>query len=117
MKYRTIVADPPWDFRWNGTGQWPGARRTGAKGLGYSTMGLSAILALPVASLAQDDAALFLWVPAGLNREGVGCAVARAWGFEPSGEFIWSKGLRLGGGFPRVCHEVVLVCPSRGLRG
>jgi N6-adenosine-specific RNA methylase IME4 len=65
---------------------------------------------MPVASLAAHDAALFLWVPARLNREGVGVAVARAWDFEPTSEFVWSKGLRLGGGFPRICHEVILVC-------
>lgn len=108
MAYRTIVADPPWDFRWNGAGRWPGSRKTG--GLLYSTMGLSAILDLPVVNLAEDDAALFLWVPSQLNREGVGVAVARAWEFEPFAEFVWDKGMRLGGAFPRVCHEIVLVC-------
>lgn len=108
MKYRTLVADPPWDFQWNGTGRWPGSRKLG--GLQYSTMGLSAILTLPVAELAESAAALFLWVPASMNREGVGVAVARAWGFDPVSEFVWAKGMRLGGSFPRVCHEIVLVC-------
>ena len=73
-------------------------------------MNLDDVLALPVADLAEADAALFLWVTASLNREGVGVGVARAWGFEPVGEFIWDKGMKIAGAFPRSCHEVVLVC-------
>jgi len=79
-------------------------------------MSLEQIAALPIAEIAEDDAALFLWVTAALNREGVGVRVARAWGFVPVGEFIWDKGMRIAGNFPRSCHEVVLVCRRGGFR-
>lgn len=111
MKYRTICADPPWPVEWHGGGI---GRHHSRPSLGYPTMTLCAIECLPVAAMVEDNAALFLWVTASLNREGVGVRVARAWGFEPVGEFIWDKGMRIAGAMPRVCHEVVLVC-RRGL--
>lgn len=113
MKYRTIVADPPWPIEWHGGGR---GRHYSRPGLGYPTMTIKLIEDLPVSQLAEDSAALFLWVTASLNREGAGVRVARAWGFEPVGEFIWDKGMRIAGGMPRVCHEVVLVCRRDALR-
>lgn len=105
--YRTIVADPPWPIRWV---PGCGGRRRNKVALPYDTMSLEAIAALPVAALAADDAALFLWVPAKFNREGAGVAIARAWGFEPSSEIVWDKiGYGLGD-FPRMGHELLLVC-------
>lgn len=106
MKYRTIVADPPWPIEWHGGGQARYSRPT----LGYPTMAMDDILDLPVEAICEVDAGLFLWVTAPLNREGVGVRVARAWGFEPVGEFVWDKGMRIAGAFPRSCHEIVLVC-------
>lgn len=112
MRYRTIVADPPWPVEWHGGGQ---VRKT-RKGLGYEAMSVEAIRALPVPELADDDAALFLWVTAALNREGVGARVARAWDFTVVGEFVWHKGMTISGHFPRGCHEVVLVARRGGFR-
>lgn len=118
MKYRTIVADPPWPISWHGGG----LKRPDVHGgttkrfIGYQTMPLHAIEALPVAGIADDNAALFLWVTAGMNREGAGARVARAWGFEPVGEFVWDKGMRIAGSFPRSCHEILLVCRRGGHR-
>lgn len=113
MKYRTIVADPPWPIEWHGGGI---GRHHSIKGLGYSAMTMDDIHALPVASLADANAALFLWITAPLNREGIGASVARAWGFRPVGEFIWHKGMRIAGYFPRICHEVMLVCVKGKLK-
>lgn len=106
-KYRTIVADPPWPIEWHGGGN---GKHSSLRTLGYPTMLLSEIKALPVPLIAADDAGLFLWVTAPLNREGIGVQVARAWGFTPVGEFVWEKGMRIAGNFPRSCHEIVLVC-------
>lgn len=106
MKYRTIVADPPWPAEWHGGGI---GRHSSNRGLGYSTMSAEKIADLPVGELADADAALFLWVPANFNREGVGTRVARAWGFTVVGEFVWEKGMSKAGHFPRSCHEIVLV--------
>lgn len=72
-------------------------------------MTLEAIEALPVAVLSDDSAHLFLWVPARLNREGVGVRVARAWGFDPVSEIVWEKPNLGMGLFPRACHELLLI--------
>jgi N6-adenosine-specific RNA methylase IME4 len=105
--YSTIVADPPWPFRWDGRAG--GMRRNDTR-LGYSLMELDDIKALPVADLAGADAALFLWVTREMFREGHGVAVARAWGFTPVGEIIWRKPNFGVGRMPRAAHEPVLVC-------
>jgi len=112
--YRTIVADPPWPITWsmgttrvNGRGE---RHRTIKRDLGYPTMSIEDICALPVSDLAEPDAHLYLWVTPKLNREGVGAAVARAWGFEVFSELVWAQ-VNFGlGTFPRPGHEPVLVC-------
>jgi N6-adenosine-specific RNA methylase IME4 len=114
MKYRTIVADPPWpvggstqDGRpWCGKG----GRRTRATFFPYQVMPLEWIEALPVAAIAEPDAHLYLWVPARLNRRGVGVRVANAWGFEDVAEIVWKKPNFGLGKFPRPQHEILLVC-------
>lgn len=105
--YRTIVADPPWQIP---TKLGVGGRRKNPTEVPYSMMSLDAILGLPVAELADDDARLFLWSTRKVFREGIAVRVARAWGFEPVGEFIW--GLRNPGTGSRALandHEPVLI--------
>ena len=110
--YSTIVADPPWPFQWQaGTG----GRRRNATRLGYSTLTVDAIAALPVGSLAADAAHLYRWATRDLFREGAAVAVARAWGFEPVSEIIWRKPNFGTGHFPRAGHEPLLVCRRGGL--
>lgn len=58
-RYRTIVADPPWPFTWQGGA---GGRRANATRLGYSTMTYQQIQVLPIQELAEDNATLLLWV-------------------------------------------------------
>jgi len=106
-RYRTIVADPPWPGV--GTRMGKGGRRARATILPYSLMDLETIADLPVVTVADDDAHLFLWSTRRGFREGWAAWVARAWGFEPIGEVIW--GLR-NPGFGTVLgndHEPVLV--------
>ena len=106
MKYATLVADPPWPFRWNAAA---GGKRARPTPLAYSLMTLDAIKALPVAELAAADAHLFLWVTPELYRLGEGVAVARSWGFEPVDEIIWEKPNLGMGAFPRHVHEPLLI--------
>jgi N6-adenosine-specific RNA methylase IME4 len=73
-------------------------------------MTLEEIEALPVADLAEPDAHLYLWITAGLNRQGVGVRVAQAWGFEVVSEIVWAKRNFGLGVFPRPQHEPLLVC-------
>lgn len=115
MKYRTIVADPPWPIPAANRRAGKGGARSNATTMGYPVMDLADIMALPVADFAAPDAHLYLWVTPAFNREGVGVQVARAWGFDVVSELIWEKANLGMGLFPRSCHEPVLVCRRGGL--
>jgi N6-adenosine-specific RNA methylase IME4 len=107
VRYRTIVADPPWVIT---SRIGAGGRRANTTEVPYSFLPLSAVLTLPVADFAAADCALFLWSTRKVFREGDAARVARAWGFEPCGEILW--GLRNAGtGSPPFGndHEPVLV--------
>ncbi len=111
-RFATIVADPPWPFEWNGGGTYRtngrGERHLNRKhkdGLPYSTMSIEDIAALPVETLAADDAHLFLWIPDCHLIAGHGETVARGWGFEPLRLLIWRKSGYGLGRFPRPQHE------------
>jgi N6-adenosine-specific RNA methylase IME4 len=91
-RYRTIVADPPWDYE-GMMAPW----RSGLEPT-YESMTLSAIKALPVRELAEDAAHLYLWAVLPLMAEAFD--VVREWGFRPCTVLTWCKpGVGLGGGF------------------
>jgi N6-adenosine-specific RNA methylase IME4 len=69
-RYRTILADPPWDVQQIG--------KLGAV-QHYNLMSLERIAAMPVGELAADDAHLWLWVTNATLRAGYD--VMEAWGF------------------------------------
>jgi N6-adenosine-specific RNA methylase IME4 len=108
--YSTIVADPPWPFKWSGG---RGGRRAKDVPLRYTLMGLTEIAALPVDDLGDQDANLFLWATPEMHRRGKAVEVAEAWGFRVITEIIWEKPNLGMGHFPRNCHEPLLVC-TRG---
>jgi N6-adenosine-specific RNA methylase IME4 len=113
-KYRTIVADPPWPFFYNGAG-WKTNGQTGRRyyqersGLGYPTMSVDDICSLPVDDLAEKDAHLYLWIPDSLLVEGTAKKVVEAWGFPVGRLLIWEKPSYGLGAFPRSQHEAVMV--------
>ena len=80
--YGTIVADPPWQLAQAGVTK-ADARKF------YPTMPLADILAMPVESLAADDAHLWLWALNSMMEEAH--QVARAWGFRPITMLTWCK--------------------------
>ena len=108
-KYRTIVADPPWDVeRSFGGANWANGERD-RPDLPYQTMSLEDIADLPVHDWTAKDAHLYLWT----TRQYLHDApfVAHAWGFRPVATLIWCKppGGFVGGTFyPNV--EYVLFC-------
>lgn len=107
MKYRTIVADPPWEITKR---MGAGGRRANATEVPYAMMNARDIATLGVSMFAEDDCVLFLWSTRKVFREGKAARIARAWDFEPCGEIIW--GLRNPGtGSPPFGndHEPVLV--------
>lgn len=83
-KFRTILADPPWDVQQKGD---RGAERH------YPLMTLDRIKAMPVADLAEDNAHLWLWVTNATLRDGYD--VAEAWGYTVRAPLTWIK-FRLG---------------------
>lgn len=90
-RFRTILADPPWQFQ-NRTGKMaPEHKRLNR----YSTMSLDDIKGLPVADAADDTAHLYLWVPNALLPDGL--AVMAAWGFNYKSNLIWHKERKDGG--------------------
>lgn len=90
-RFRTILADPPWQFQ-NKTGKVaPEHRRLNR----YGTMTLDDIKALPVSEISADTAHLYMWVPNALLPEGI--EVLRAWGFQYKSNIVWHK-IRKDGG-------------------
>lgn len=84
-RYRTIYADPPWQFQ-NRTGKVaPEHKRLNR----YTTMSLDEIKKLPVSEAAAEKSHLYLWVPNALLPEGL--EVMDAWGFTYKTNIIWEK--------------------------
>lgn len=116
MRYRTIVADPPWPGEayvrpgWS----WRQGRPSGeVRDLDYQTMSLDEIRALPVRDLSDNidhEAHLYLWTTSHHLEDAFG--VARAWGFHYSATLVWckaSRGFSVGGRFQNNV-EFVLFC-------
>lgn len=83
--YKTILADPPWQFN-NRTGKMaPEHKRLNR----YSTLSLKEIKELPVQLTATENSHLYLWVPNALLPEGL--EVMKSWGFEYKTNIVWHK--------------------------
>lgn len=103
-KYRTIVADPPWEVRAGPDWASSGCSRP----LTYPTMSVSEIAGLPVRDLAARGAHLYLWTINAYIVEAY--EIAWAWGFRPSTLLVWAKapnGLGLGGTFSLTTEYVL----------
>lgn len=114
-RYRTIVADPPWQYQ-------PTKATEYARGVAeahYETMTLDEIAALPVAGLAEDDAHLYMWVtnPVLTEQRTKGWSavdVVRAWGFEPKTVLTWVKpGISTGFFFRGATEHVIFAVRGR----
>jgi N6-adenosine-specific RNA methylase IME4 len=93
VKYRTIVADPPWDYGdvpWGASSMAPGQAF-----LPYSTMSVEEIAALSVRqACAKGGAHLYLWTTQRFLRDAYW--IAEAWGFRPICLLVWCKQPRAG---------------------
>ncbi|MCB2113002.1 MAG: MT-A70 family methyltransferase [Parvularculaceae bacterium] len=89
--YRTVLADPPWQFQ-NRTGKMAPEHKRLSR---YGTMSLPEIQALPVSRLVAETAHLYLWVPNALLPEGI--QTLQAWGFNYKSNIVWHK-IRKDGG-------------------
>lgn len=79
-KFRTILADPPWDTRQQGP---RGADQH------YPVMSLERIEAMPVSGLAEKDSHLWIWATNAALRQAYD--VAEAWGFTVRSPLTWIK--------------------------
>ncbi len=102
-KFRTIYADPPWQYGNQAT--------RSSTDNHYETMLVEEIAALPIAELADEDAHLHLWTT---NAFLFDCKrIMEAWGFEYKSVFVWCKPQMGIGNYWRVSHEFLLL----GTRG
>jgi N6-adenosine-specific RNA methylase IME4 len=85
MKFKVIVADPPWFF--NDRLKMSKTER-GAESK-YNVMKDVDIINLNVKDIVDDTAVLALWVPGSKLEEGIECC--KAWGFVPTQTWIWVK--------------------------
>jgi N6-adenosine-specific RNA methylase IME4 len=114
-RYRTIVADPPWEIPFGSSrtpptnGGWADEKwaRAEVRDLPYPTM-TTEIVALPVGEWAEPDAHLYVWT---VNRHLESTYwIVRAWGFRPAQILTWCKapmGLGLGGAFTPTTEHVL----------
>jgi N6-adenosine-specific RNA methylase IME4 len=86
MKYRLILADPPWAYRNEKTG---GTNMISGASSHYPVMSMEELRQLPIKELAHDDSLLILWVTNPLIPQGV--ELVKAWGFEYVTGFPWIK--------------------------
>src|SRR5882672_975524 len=70
-RFRTLVIDPPWDYEW--------LSLAGRAAPGYATMSHPELLALPVASWAEDNCHLYLWTTNNFMTRAV--ELMARWGF------------------------------------
>jgi N6-adenosine-specific RNA methylase IME4 len=116
VKYRTIVADPPWDipFGSNRTppkrGGWAAEKwaRAEVRDLPYPTMTTDEMCALPVSEMAEDAAHLYVWTVNRFLEDTY--SIVRTWGFRPAQLLTWCKapmGLGLGGTFTPTTEHVL----------
>jgi N6-adenosine-specific RNA methylase IME4 len=114
MRYRTIVADPPWpyDEGWPGWGM----NREQRLALPYPSMTLDEIRSLPVVPLIEPEGYLFLWTTNRYLEDAF--AVARHWTFRPRQVLTWCKPPRGEGpgGMFATTTEFVLVAQRIGPR-
>lgn len=91
-KFKIIYADPPWEYRQSGS-------KNNIRGMAkqhYTTMTTDDICKIPVRSVCEEDAVLFLW--ATFPNIGEALKVIDAWGFEyKTAAFVWVKKNRRAG--------------------
>ena len=88
MKYRTIVADPPWEYEAHPRGP-SSFGRLSRHELPYQQMTLEEIGRLPIGDMADKDAHLWLWTTNRYLPSAFG--LVTAWGFTYKQTMVWRK--------------------------
>lgn len=107
-KYGVVYADPAWNYGRSSSvnGGYAAPQKH------YSCMSTEEIAAIPIRTLAADDAVLYLWIPNSLLIHGI--AVMKVWGFKYKTSIVWGK--------PNHCPTSGVVLPTHetllvGVRG
>lgn len=98
--FPVLYADPPWEYDFPISD----SRRIENQ---YPTMPIEEICKLPVRSIANDDAIIFLWVPPSFIHKGL--MVLDAWGFQFRTTMVWVKPSIGPGQWVRQRHELLLI--------
>src|SRR6266508_521548 len=107
-KFRVLYADPPWAYNDKADA---GSVQSGGAEIHYPSMSIAQLCDLPIVTVCEDNAVLFLWVTSPLLFE---CApVIKAWGFTYKASFVWDKVKHNMGHYNSVRHEFLLIC-TRG---
>ena len=108
--FRTIVADPPWQYgKWGAaseagrSGRYKGSHFFSQRSMPYQTMTVQDIAALQVADLAANDCDLYLWTTQKYLPDAF--EVIKAWGFKYCQTLTWCK-------VPRGTGQGGLFCPT-----
>ena len=108
MKFKTILADPPWNFD---------DKLDKTRRLPYNVINFEDLKRLPVRTISDEECHLYLWCPATLLPEGI--ILMRSWGFLYKTIIPWLKRTKNGkiwfgmGHYFRNCYEFLLF----GVRG
>jgi len=104
-KYSVIYADPPWSYENSGFDQSAAAH--------YPTMTIEELCAMPVADLADEPCALYMWATVPLLPDAL--RVLEAWGFEYKSHRVWIKNRAPGmGWWMQTYHELLLIGTRNG---
>lgn len=106
MKWRTIVVDPPWQYRQT-------LAKNGAADH-YDVQAINTIAAMPIGAYAESNAHLYIWTTNAFMVEAHD--LAKAWGFDQKTILTWVKRpIRLGF-YYRNNTEHVLFCVRGSLK-
>ncbi len=114
IQFKTIVADPPWQYNNKNTG---GSMNSGSANK-YSTLSINEICNLvvnidnnyiPIQELSEKNSVLFLWTTTPFLKESF--TVLESWGYKHKTSIYWIKtGKLLLGHYFRGQVEIVHVC-------
>ncbi len=77
----------------------------------YPSMSIEELCNLPISSIADDNAVLFLWATSPLLE--IAFSVIHSWGFEYKSSMVWDKVKHNVGNYVSIRHEFILIC-TRG---
>ncbi len=90
IKYNVIYADPPWSYDNKTTGRTDGNQPLGSgANTKYDTMSFKNLLDMPINSITEKNAVLFLWATNPLLPEAL--QLLKSWGFNYKTMLTWKK--------------------------